>query len=449
MPAGSITLRERMIAPFTKFAGMKRARFAFDGWKGDFTQRFQNKAGVDYIPLIGSDSLDNPLLCGQTFTGILTPINLRIEANAKIAQTIPFFVNANDGNPLEIVRIDCIFDTADGAANTGYVSKDIQGNLAGAGKSVMSGTFNLNATANTLQTSSLYASTLVGTSENPSLSINPGEQLTFNIASAVTNLAGLSVTVWVRPHTGASFATFSRVANGDIATATMYLNLIPGQTIRAISMRWNTAGTDAGTVTATVTRDTGTTAPGAGTNMLAAAQSVKGAAGTTVFPALTATTANLTMAAGDRLAVLMAGTLTALAGLVVTVFFSASARDHIVVPLSFWDAQSTNRTIFISNAYYIVTDYWGVWSTASSSNTQALTKDSGTTAPGSGTVLLTDNTNAGIGTSATANTPVEGTLITTARTGLWLGPGDRLGVKNAGTATGLAGNFSAVVLRAA
>jgi hypothetical protein len=158
------------------------------------------------------------------------------------------------------------------------------------------------------------------------------------------------------------------------------------------------------------------------------------------------------MAAGDRLAVKMTGTLTALADLVVTVFFTGSLVSHIVVPTSFWDANATDRTLFISDGSYIVADYWETWSTASTSINHLLTKDTGTTAAGAGTGLLTDNTNAGIDTSQAANTPLAGTLLSTVGTKptLWVGPGDRLSIhNNAGTAGSLAGVFSALLLRQA
>lgn len=440
MPAGSITLQERLRAAYSKTLGLKRWRFAKDGWDGDYQLRFLNAAKTDVLPLLGSDALNNRLVDGQIFEGNLTPIEFRISAAAKISLINPFFVNCNDTTPLEIRRIDCVFATADGAVNTGFVSKEIQGQTAGGGATCMSGTFDMNATANTLQTA-----TLAGITGWPSLVLNPGEQLTFNIASALTSLAGLVVTVWVRPQTGISIAQYVRVANADIATGTMYLNIIPGLQIRAVAIRWDVAATNGGTVTADVTKDTGTTAPGAGTSVLAAAQSVKGTADTTVFPALSATASVLLMAAGDRLAVKLTGTLTALTGLVVTVFFTGGPMQSIIVPISFWDAQATDRVMYTSRGYYKVTDYWGTWSVASTSNKQLLTRDQGTTAPGAGTGLLSDNTNAGIDTSTTANTPVEGTLVTN-KNSLRLAPGDRLGIKNAGTTGALAGDFAVVML---
>lgn len=439
------TLLERMRAPFVKGAGLpKRSRFANDGWDNDFTQRVQNAAGNAVIDLVGTDALDNRLAAGELYRPVLTPIRCQINANAKLATTIPFFVNNADTTPLEIARIDCIFSTAAGSASTGNVVKDAIGQAPGVGATCMSGTFDLNATANTLQTA-----TLAGGRGWPSLVLGPGEQLTLKI-SAVASLVGLYVTVWVRPRQSIGMAQYNRAANGDIITGVMYINLIPGQIIRGVAMRWGTAATDVGTMTATITKDSAATAPGAGTAILAASQSVKTTANTTIYPALSATASALTMVAGDRLSLKMSGTPTAMANFVVTVFFSAGPSSHIVINMSSWDANVTDRTVFVAdNNYYQVVDAWQTWSTVSTSNTQLLTKDTGTTAPGAGTGLQTDNTNAGIITSGTVNTPIGSLLLTAVSTKptLWLGPGDRLGLKNAGTAASVAGVFTTVLLR--
>ena len=430
-------------APFQSlFGGPKKNRYSLGGQDNNFLNSAWNAAGTNMLATTGTDALNNLLVGDAVNTPLATPLRFQIANNAKIATVNPFFCNCNDVTPLQIVAITCTFGTTAGSASTGYVSKEIQGQAA-PGSTCMSGTFNLNATANTPQTA-----TLAGNWGYPSLTLYPGEQLTFNI-SAVAALANLYVTVWVRPATGTRVAQYVRVANGDIATFTMDLNIIPGSTIRAVAMRWGTAGTNSGTVTMDITKDTSTNAPGAGTSILAAAQSVKGTANTTVYPALSTTAGILTMAAGDRLAAKTAGTLTALAQLVITVFYTSGPDNHLVVPIALWDGVATDRTVFLANGGYIVSDCWETWSTASTSNTQLLTKDTSTTAPGAGTGLQTDNTNAGILTSATANTPVGSLLLSAVSTKptLWLASGDRLGLKNGSTTGALAGSFIAVLLR--
>jgi hypothetical protein len=446
MPSLGDTLTKRIRAPFMKSAGLLRTRFSRDGWDNDFIQRAETANGGSQIDLVGTDALNNALLGGAVVKPFATPIHYNVTLNTKIS-TAPIMATLTaDKTPLEIVRIDCVFETTNGAALTGYISKEGNGQAVGAGASVMSGTFNLNATARTVQNATLVSTARVG----GTVIINPGEQLSLKLSTTVTSLAGLVITVWVRPHTGAAIAQYSRAANGDIATATMYLNLIPGQVIRGVTMRWGTAGTDGGAVTGDITKDTGTNAPGAGTSILAAALSLKTTANTTMSPALAASAATLTMAAGDRLAFKLTGTPTALANLVVTVFFSSSAQDYIVVPVSLWDSQGNVRYAFIADQHYQVADAWETWSVASTSRTHLLTKDTGTTGAGGGTGLQTDNTNTGILTSATANTPVGSLLLSAVSTKptLWLAPGDRLGInQTTGTLGSLAGAFYTILLR--
>src|SRR5665213_1440701 len=399
-----------------------------------------NAAGTALVDLLGTDSSDMLRIGGSLFSPVRAPIVLRVQPNASQATAFPFHIKSALVSPTEIDSISCTFDTADGAANTGWITKEGAGVAPGAGVSVQTGTFDLNATANTVQNAAIPVR---GTA---ACSLAPGDQLTFNIATAVTSLKGLVVVVFFKQHGSIPPASVYLNANGAIATKTFYLNVIPGTTIAAVSMRWSTAGTNGSAVTADVTKDTGTSVPGGGTTILAAAQSVKGAANTTVCPALSATASVLQMAAGDRLALKMTGTLTALAGLVVTVSYGPGIWRELVSQDPHLLNQAVDQTMFIADSFYEVLDIWGTWSTVSTSVTNLITKDGGTTAPGAGTGLLTDNTNAGFLTSGTINTPIEGTLVA-AKPSLILSPGDRLGSKNGGTAASLAGLVTAVRLR--
>jgi hypothetical protein len=80
-----------------------------------------------------------------------------------------------------------------------------------------------------------------------------------------------------------------------------------------------TAGTDGSDVTGTIRRCQGTEAATAGDDLLGATINFKGTALTEQTPALTATTANLTLEAGNRLSLDVTGTTTALAGVIITV----------------------------------------------------------------------------------------------------------------------------------
>jgi len=81
-----------------------------------------------------------------------------------------------------------------------------------------------------------------------------------------------------------------------------------------------TAGTDGSAVSGTIRRCQGTEAATAGDDLLGDTKiDFKGTALTEQAPALTATTANLTLEAGDRLSLDVTGTTTALAGVILTV----------------------------------------------------------------------------------------------------------------------------------
>ena len=89
------------------------------------------------------------------------------------------------------------------------------------------------------------------------------------------------------------------------------------------------AGSDSGDVTLTVRRCQGTEGPTAGDDLLGAAKiDLKGTANTVQSPDLTETSENLILAAGDRLSVDFTGTLTSLAGGVVTVEIESITRAY-------------------------------------------------------------------------------------------------------------------------
>jgi len=122
--------------------------------------------------------------------------------------------------------------------------------------------------------------------------------------------------------------------NVAVTTALITFSIPAGATaadfdgVRAIPFAWKlvsvterhqTAGTDAGAVTLMVKKVPSGTAKAAGTDMLAAGSSLKSVADTNVSPALHATAANITGAAGDGIGLVTTGVLTALDGVTVTV----------------------------------------------------------------------------------------------------------------------------------
>jgi len=114
-----------------------------------------------------------------------------------------------------------------------------------------------------------------------------------------------------------------QLSDGDqvfyIATRAMY--------VQAINQIHSTLGTDGGAVNVQVVKDTGTSAPGAGTNLLTnnsnAGFNLKATINTVQEGSLSTTLSDRDLAKGDRLSVDFAGTLTAVAGMKITVQLKA------------------------------------------------------------------------------------------------------------------------------
>lgn len=436
---GDRNVTSNLRAPLAKAVGQPSLTDVTNryGYDNNCPVRYRSADGSAVYDLISVDDLNKMQVGGSYFRGLFQPVVVNVLTSAKIS-TLPLFVN-NDTDTLELAGISCVFSVANGAALTAYVSKEgATSGAVGSGPTCMSGTFNLNATANTVQDA-----TLAGPRGYPTLVINPGEQLSLKLSTSITSIAGLQITLYFRGLNGPAPAVFTIAANGDIADSTIYLNPISGNKIRKIAMRWGTAGTDGGTVTAQVEKETGTQAPAGGTIVQSAAQSVKGTANYTVFPALAASAATLTMAQTDRLSVDFVGTLTALANIIVTVFFEPIADSWLIFPTLSWDDPDGDRAVFISDGYYQLVGCYVTYSTnQGGAATVQLVKDVSTDAPGAGTDLLAT----AIDTNATANTPLVGLPLTTNPFTNIVKPGDRLSWDHSTTGT-LAGFVGVVVLR--
>lgn len=90
--------------------------------------------------------------------------------------------------------------------------------------------------------------------------------------------------------------------------------------VKAIDVVTDIIASDGSAVTLQVEKLTGTTAPGSGNNLLASTHDLKTTARTVTSPTLTSTSADLEVADGNRLGIDVTGTLTAVAGLVVSVY---------------------------------------------------------------------------------------------------------------------------------
>ena len=96
-------------------------------------------------------------------------------------------------------------------------------------------------------------------------------------------------------------------------------------------------------------------------------------------------------------------------------------------------ATSTSQDLLVAPYPLQISGVSVTFGTASSSGTADLVKMTGTTAVSAGTTLLTGT----MSLAGTANTPVNGTLVSTVAT-LQLAKGDRLGLKLGGPLTSLA-----------
>jgi hypothetical protein len=145
-----------------------------------------------------------------------------------------------------------------------------------------------------------------------------------NQATRGTSLAG----AFERTN-GAVIPDAIEVTFAGLADACFFIANYPCKVV-AIRQVHAVAGSDGAAVSLQITKDTGTNAPGAGTDLLtnnaAAGFDLKAVANTPQAGTLAALAAR-TLAVGDRLSADFAGTLTALAGCVVTVSIQRLAAD--------------------------------------------------------------------------------------------------------------------------
>lgn len=398
--------------------------------------RSRNSVG-GMVDLIGVDSKNRFMVGASHVRAMRMPITFTLATSASLV-TQRFFIADQD---YEVSSILYSHATADGATNTATITREVNGQAPGTGTSVMTNTFDLNATANTVAIATLNSRTnpgFFGTGE-PTISIKAGEMLSFKMASAVTSLAGAQLTLFAIPQSAIPPAVFAMKANAAILDQTFYLSNTY-QTVTGVQAVWDTVASGSGTINFDVKKDTSTNAPAAGVSILSAAVNVNSTsvANTVVSPALTATASRLVLAPGDRLSVDMTGTLTALAGLVIVVSFANGTSSVLVpAPAGITTAQynllsNTNlgvaTSFFTAERNYLVDDVSFIWSVAATTYTVTVTVDTGTTAPGGGTAV-----NTAVDASTTANTVNVATLSVSKRV-LTLPAGARLSI-NYPTAT--------------
>lgn len=113
--------------------------------------------------------------------------------------------------------------------------------------------------------------------------------------------------------------------------------------------------------------------------------------------------------------------------------------DQVLIKTPVFAAASIPTIFFIADTTYKVLQVQEVHTTASSSGTLQVEQLTGTTAPGSGTNLLS----ATVSTAGTANTVVTGAVKGIAT----IAAGDRLALVSGGTQTGLVNAIVTVLLQ--
>lgn len=162
------------------------------------------------------------------------------------------------------------------------------------------------------------------------LSQDPSGAIQYNTSTKLLTLPGALTVPGASELTGrvtvngdSNLMCASLVIYGAPAAATdtaFYVATRPLLLISASEVHAVAAG---GTSTAIITKDTGTTAPGAGTSLHASGSfNLNGTANTVQNAVITATTATKTFAAGDRLSIKFANAIQASSGITVTACFA-------------------------------------------------------------------------------------------------------------------------------
>ena len=377
----------------------------------------------DYLRLGRSRVLDAPKI-----------IRWAMNANGSLADQC-FFIADQAYEFCAALEIHSTAGT-DGSAVTLDIVKDTSGIAPTGGVSVLAGTIDMKATANTFQIGAPST-----TREN--IQIAAGDRLSINFTGTLTSLAGVVVEIVLNPGYSGDIAVFNMAANGGLADQAFYIANKNTQVAAAYYVH-STAGTDASAVNLQLVKDTGTDAPGAGTNLLTnntnAGFDCKGTINVVQTGTLTGTAASLRMAPGDRLSVDFAGTLTALAGVVMIVVLQPVFKTFDVTFNLNANAALADQCIFIAQRpckLIMASEVHSTLGTNGSAVTLQLEHERGTDAPGAGTALLSNNTNAGFDLKATINTVQVATFKSTGI--LYIARGERISIDFAGVLTAVAG----------
>lgn len=428
-------------------------------YDNSFTRRVANAARTAAIDIYSIDSLNNFLLGDAVYTPLRRQRSFYLAPTAQQGLQ-PFWIaddyyyvsaiaetHATAGNDAGAVTAQIFIDHANGTAPGAGTA------ALGTGGSIMSSTFNLKATANTIQNAtladSLKRATMAVARANPPIAlvspivIRPGDRLTFKPTGVLTTLAGVLLSLTFAPAGKATSFGYNQNTNSRIATQPFAIVSRPGLTVTAITASWTAASTAAGTLKVTIDADG--TAAGGGTTLMTGTIDLTGAINTPTSAVLTATAANLILAAGSRLSVVITGA-TSVTGLVVTVTTTPTGRMESAFN------QLSNTDLGVNQGFagpfdrdYIVEEAFCSFEIAAGGVLKlAVTADAPGTAPGAGVVIQTDNSSTGFDLNSTVATVQYATLA--ARHLRILPAGWRLGIKYSSTKQSLAGLTVGAVL---
>jgi hypothetical protein len=374
---------------------------------------------------IGATMLDgngNILLGTETLAGPQQKVvTFDLQNNASLG-TQTFFIADRAYTITGIKYVHKTAGTVTGAVAS--ITKDTGTQAPGTGAALQTGTFDAkNTAANTV-----LSATLTATSAN--LTMAAGDRLAVLFGGTLTTLAGVTISVYMTPQGQSQTAVYFANVNADIATQS-FLVAQRDMVVTGVKACYATAFVAAATLD--VTKDTGTTAAGGGTSILAAAMAADGAVNTVITPALAATAATLALGTGDRLAVKFSATTTGVGVCVMVSFAPVSGEQAQTWQLALNAQQQIAQTFFVADRAYELVEAQQVHDVAAGGASKiAITIDKGTTAPGAGSAVQTDNSSAGFDLAATARTVQVATMA--GRQLRLLAAGDRLGLKVAGAA---------------
>jgi hypothetical protein len=430
----SKALTEDIRAPFVVGAGLSNTPSTAGPVDNNFAVRGRSAtAGNPDIEAWRVDAYDALRVGGEVITPMRKTISVTLPTagvNEAINQVIAFIPRA-----CRLTGISEVHGVAEGTAATmtAYIEKLTGTQAVGGGVSLMSGTFDMKATALTVQNATLTSNK--DASGASYLELAAGDRLGLVFSAVADDLAGIQITLTFAPSGDQLWLPVLLTLNGKMVDQHFFVadqDYIVTGAYAVHGTKLSVAGK------LQITKCTGAAqAPSAGTALLTnnsnAGFDLNAANNTAQTGTLTATAASLRLAPGNTLAFNFPATVTALADLVVMVTLQPKERWQTVSFQCAPNASLADAIIFTADRDYEIKSAGAIWTVAAASGNTQLTRDTGTTAGGAGTNLIALDTAAGWQTDGTANT-TEVATWTDSRFN-FLKAGDRLGIDYSVTTT--------------